>query len=219
MSRTSNTGRPTCLLIPGRDHPRRGHWQSAWLHERDDCIGVDLGGWDDPVRSTWLSRIDQAVGMVSSPVVLVAHDLGCLAVAEWAALLGKRAARRVTGALLVAPPDPLAPGSDKRIRSFGAVPEAMLPFPAIVVASRNDPNATIERSRAIAAEWVSDFFDVGPLGHLDARSHLGHWPDGQRLLDILIEGGPGLSRYTYRRPHPPRTSGRPARPTMPRIAP
>ena len=210
MSRTSEAGRPACLLILGRDHHRRGHWQTAWLHERDDCIGADLGNWDDPVRTTWLSRIDQAVAIAASPVVLVAHDLACHAVAEWAALLGKRAARRVAGALLVAPPDPLAPGSDERIRCFSTLSDAMLPFPAILVASRNDPTATIERSRAMAAEWVTDFFDAGSLGHLDARAHLGSWADGQRLLDILIDGGPGLSRYTYRRLPSPRTPSRPA---------
>ena len=209
MPRTSDVGQPTCLLIPGRDNRSRGHWQSAWIHDRDDCIGVDLGCWDDPIGSVWLSRIDQAVSLASSPVVLVAHDLSCLAVAWWAALLGKRAARRVAGALLVAPPDPEAPGSDERIRCFAPLPDAMLPFPAILVASRNDPAATIERSRAMAADWVTDFFDAGPAGHLDSRAHLGAWPDGQRLLDILINGGPGLSRYPYRRPHPPRTPSRP----------
>lgn len=217
MSRTSEASRPTCLLIPGRDHGRRGHWQTAWLHERDDCIGVDIGNWDDPARSTWLSQIDQAINMVTSPVVLVAHDLGCLAIAEWAALLGKRAARRIAGALLVAPPDPLAPAGGDRVRRFGMLPQAMLPFPAILIASHNDPTATIERSRAMAAEWVTDFLDVGPLGHLDARSHLGSWTDGQRLLDILIDGGPGLSRYTYRRP--PRPPVRPVRPCAPRPGP
>jgi hypothetical protein len=74
----------------------------------------------------------------------------------------------------------------------------MLPFPAILAASHDDPAATIERSRAMAAEWVSDFVDVGLAGHINARSHLGGWPQGQRLLDILISGGPGLSRYTWR---------------------
>ncbi|HLY90544.1 MAG TPA: alpha/beta hydrolase [Acetobacteraceae bacterium] len=209
MPRTSDAGQPACLLIPGRDHPRRNDWQSAWIRERDDCIGIDFGSLHDPIRSVWLSRIDQAVGMARSRVVLVEHDLGCLAVAWWAALLDKRAARRVIGALLVAPPDPDAPDSDDRVRRFGPLPEAMLPFPAILVASRDDPNATIERSRAMAAEWVTDFFDAGSLGHLDARSHLNAWPDGQRLLDILIDGGPGLSRYTYRRPPPPRPASRP----------
>lgn len=199
MAREGTNPIPRCLLIPGLGGSGRGHWQTHWERNRCDCARVELGCWDDPIRNVWLSRIDQEVGAAQSPVVLAAHGLGCLAVAWWAALLGKRAARHVKGALLVAPPDPDRPDADERIRRFGPLPTAMLPFPAILVASRDDPTTSVDRSRDMAAEWVTDFFDAGHVGHINARSRLGDWIDGQRLLDIVMTGGPGLSHYAYRR--------------------
>ena len=201
---------PLCLTVPGLGNSGRGHWQTLWERDRPDCARLDLGCWEAPIRNVWLSRIDHTVGAAGRPVVLVAHGLGCLAVTWWAALLGKTAARRVRGALLVAPSDP---ERDPRLADFAPTPTAMLPFPSIVVASRNDPAADFEWSRALAGEWLSDFFDIGAAGHIDARSHLGGWTEGQRLLDMLIEGGPGLSRYPYRRERP----FRPARPVRPSL--
>jgi predicted alpha/beta hydrolase family esterase len=186
-------------MVPGIGNSGRGHWQTVWERDRPDCARVDLGCWDAPIRNVWLSRIDQAVSASGRPVVLAAHGLGCHAVAWWAALLGKAAARRVRGALLVAPTD-LA--CDPCLADFAPMPTAMLPFPSIVVASRDDPRAGIGWSRALAGEWVSDFIDIGEAGHINARSRLGGWAEGQRLLDMLIDGGPGLSRYPYRRERP-----------------
>jgi len=201
---------PLCLTVPGLGNSGRGHWQTLWERDRPDCARVDLGCWEAPIRNVWLSRIDQAVSAAGRPVVLVAHGLGCHAVAWWAALLGKAAARRVRGALLVAPPDP---ARDPRLADFAPVPTAMLPFPSILVASRDDPGAGPGWSRTLAGEWVSDFVDLGEAGHINARSRLGGWVPGQRLLDLLVDGGPGLSHYPYRREPPVR----PMRPLPPSL--
>jgi uncharacterized protein len=202
----TNGAAPICLTVPGLGDAAPAHWQRLWERERDDVAGIDLGCWNDPIRNVWLGRIDHAVGTAGGPVILVAHGLGCLAVAWWAGLLGKRAARRVAGALLVAPADPEQADADERIARFG-LPTAMLPFPAILVASRNDPGCSFARARELAGEWVTDFHDAGPAGAMDEM--LGPWKEGQRLLDILVAGGPGLSRYTYR--HEPVTRTAPGR--------
>ncbi len=193
---------PTCLLVPDIGGMKPRHWLSLWQSRHDNCHPIDAGDWADPVRSSWLSRIDYSVGLVRPPAILVAHGLGALAVAWWAALLGKRAADRVAGALLVAPPDPELPGVDERIGRFGPLPTAMLPFPSILVASENDPYVSLDRAREMAGEWICDFVNAGPVGHFGPDAGLGLWPEGERLLDILVSGGPGLSRYTYR-PEPP----------------
>ncbi len=211
MPDTVRTSRPTCLVMADLGGPQTNDWQSHWQRRRDDCVRVDLGCWNDPIRNVWLGRIDQAIGQASGPVVVVAHGLSALTLVWWAALLGKSAARKVVGALLVAPPDPERSDADARLRGFGPLPTAMLPFPSILVASETDPRASIERSHAIAAEWVSDFVNVGDAGHLGAGAKLGRWQAGEQLLDILVQGGPGLSRYAYR--HEPPT--RKARPVLP----
>ncbi len=185
---------PVCLLVPGLDNSGPTHWQSVWERERHDCQRVELGCWNEPNRNVWMSRLDHAIGRADAPVVLVAHSLGCLAVAWWASLLGEGASGPVRGALLVAPPDVERAGSDPRLRRFSPAPRAILPFPAIVVASADDAYASLERSREMAGDWLADFVDVGEAGHINADSGLGAWQDGQRLLELLIDQDPAVSR-------------------------
>lgn len=181
---------PICLTVPGLGNSGPGHWQSIWERERHDCQRVELGCWDDPIRNVWMSRLDQAIGRAAAPVVLVAHSLGCLAVAWWATLLGEGATGPVRGALLVAPPDVDRPGVDPRLARFRPSPHKMLPFPSLVVASADDPYSTLAKSRAMAGNWLSAFVDIGEAGHVNAGSGLGAWREGQRLLEALIDGGP-----------------------------
>ena len=179
---------PLCLTVPGLQGSGPDHWQSRWEAERHDCERVDLGCWDAPIRNVWMSRLDQAVSRAPGPVVLIGHSLGCLAIAWWASFLGEAVAGPVLGALLVAPPDVDAPGAHPLIRRFAPCPRTVLPFPSLVVASRDDPYATIERSREMAGQWLSGFVDVGIAGHINALSDLGAWDAGQRLLERFIDG-------------------------------
>ena len=71
---------PVCLLVPGLGNSGPGHWQTIWQQQRPDCVRVELGLWEQPIRNVWISRLDQAVSAANGPVVLVAHSLGCHAV-------------------------------------------------------------------------------------------------------------------------------------------
>ncbi|MET0373215.1 MAG: alpha/beta hydrolase [Rhizorhabdus sp.] len=177
----------SCLIIPGLHSSGPDHWQSRWLRERDDCRWVELGDWADPTRLGWVAALDRAVARADGCPVLVAHSLGCLAVAWWATSAGERAAK-VAGALLVAPPDTDRIGADPRLQRFAPAPRHSLPFPAIVAASRSDPYASFERSRQMARAWSARFHDAGDAGHLNASSGLGSWDEGQGLLDEVIAG-------------------------------
>lgn len=177
---------PLVLTIPGLNDSGPAHWQTIWERSRGDCERVDLGMWGNPRRNAWVTRLDRAIKTAPAPVILVAHSLGCLAVAWWAALEGQPYGWPVAGALLVAPPDCGSPGSVSAVSGFGPTPKVSLPFPSIVVASRNDEYATIDRSHSMAKFWGSHFVDVGELGHINAESGIGHWLFGQRLLDRLI---------------------------------
>ncbi|MGD0421713.1 MAG: alpha/beta hydrolase [Xanthobacteraceae bacterium] len=73
----------------------------------------------------------------AEPPILVAHSLACLLVAHWAA---RGNSRNVQGGFLVAVPDPDGSSFPKvEAALFRAVPEITLPFPALVVASNDDP--------------------------------------------------------------------------------
>ena len=57
-----------------------------------------------------------------------------------------------------------------------------LPFPTVLVASRNDPYGAISSAKLLADRLGSEFVDVGEAGHVNADSGLGEWQFGQQLL-------------------------------------
>ncbi len=183
---TANTAQ--VMMVPGLDNSGPDHWQSIWQRETGWFDRADMGLWERPVRNVWVTRLNQAIRQTRAPVILVAHSLGCLAVAWWAALEGQVYGWPVAGALLVAPPDVDGPNRDPRLAGFGPAPKIILPFQTVVVASRNDPFASFEQSKRLAEIWGADFVDGGEIGHINAQSDLGNWPEGRSLLNALIDG-------------------------------
>ncbi|MEL0253444.1 MAG: alpha/beta hydrolase, partial [Novosphingobium sp.] len=90
------------------------------------------------------------------------------------------------GALLVAPPDVEERPIDRRLTRFAPFPGGELPFPSILVASRNDPYMGIGQARNLARTWGSSFADAGEVGHINAESGLGDWTFGRLLLNRLL---------------------------------
>ena len=178
---------PVVLTIPGLNNSGSGHWQTCWENMRGDCQRVDLGSWASSTRNSWVTRLDAAIREVDGPIILAAHSLGCLAVAWWGALQSQAYGWPVTGALLVAPPDCDRMETPETIGGFGPTPRAQLPFPSIVVASRDDPHIFFERAHSISKNWGSSFVDAGRCGHINADSMLGDWTFGQALLEGLID--------------------------------
>jgi predicted alpha/beta hydrolase family esterase len=190
----------TTLILPGINDSGEGHWQTAWERLIPGARRVCAPDWERPVCADWIMALDGAVADAGPDVVLVAHSLGCLQVVRWAqqslARPGDRrgAARQrsaVRAALLVAPPEPALPTFPRQAVGFGAVSDQRLPFPSMLVASADDPYATLDFSRRCAEAWGSQFVDIGRCGHVNAESGVGDWPQGQRLLADLI-GPAGL---------------------------
>jgi uncharacterized protein len=175
------------LTVPGLDGSGPEHWQTFWEGRLDRCERVQMGDWAYPERSRWIRRLDQEIRRSAAPVVIAAHSLGCLTIAWWAKerwSLGNQ--ERVIGALLVAVPDVERGNARERMEGFSPIPREPLPFPSLLVASRNDPYATFETSRRIAAMWGSSFVDAGAIGHINTHSGIGEWTDGVRLLASLV---------------------------------
>jgi predicted alpha/beta hydrolase family esterase len=174
---------PRLLILPGLGGSGPEHWQTAWEACQPRCARVTQRDWDRPELGEWLARVDAAIAAAEGPVVLVAHSLACPLVAHGARRTGWE---RVAAALLVAPADVDSPAhTPPETRGFAPVPTAALPFPATVVASRNDPYVELERARHFAERWGATFVDLGEVGHINAASNLGDWPEGRRLLDEL----------------------------------
>ena len=178
---------PIILTVPGLGGSGPSHWQTLWEQSRPDTSRVELGMWNTPHRNSWVTKLDQAIRQAQAPVVLVAHSLGCLAVAWWAELSGQPFGWPVVGALLVAPADVDRPGARAELAGFRPTPSKPLPFPSIVVASSDDPWVAPERAAELARGWGSLFVDAGPQGHLNAASGIGWWEDGQILLDRVLD--------------------------------
>jgi predicted alpha/beta hydrolase family esterase len=175
-------GEPLVLLMPGLNDSGSAHWQTLWEDEVPDCARVELGRWDNPCRNTWVNQINLAIYKAGRPVILVAHSLGCHAVAWWNEYERPDPDGPVKGALLVAPPDVEQDRADPRLARFAPVMPRELAFPSTLAASRDDPYITFGRARRLARIWKSRFIDAGWLGHINADSGIGSWPFGQFLL-------------------------------------
>ncbi|AEG91138.1 RBBP9/YdeN family alpha/beta hydrolase [Ramlibacter tataouinensis] len=171
------------LLLPGWGNSGPQHWQSLW-EQRHGYARVEQHEWAKPLRGDWVARLEEALLSCDEPAVLVAHSLGCILVAAWAAR--SRNTNRVKAALLVAPADTERPAIREQLPSWSPIPLRRLPFPGVLVASRNDPYCALERARLFAHAWGSQFMDYGDCGHINADSGLASWPEGHVLLQDLI---------------------------------
>lgn len=169
------------LIIPGLGNSGPSHWQSLWQDSSPLFKRVEQADWENPQRADWVAALDLQISAATEGCILVAHSLGCLTVAHWAAdYLGP-----VKAALLVAPPDASAASFPTQISGFETTPFELLPFPSILVASDNDPYAEASFSQQCATAWGSRFMNIGSAGHINASSGLGAWPAGIELLNEL----------------------------------
>lgn len=171
------------LIIPGISNSGPQHWQSLWQQQDASLVRVPFAEWDEPDRLDWVATIDASVRALGPDTIIVAHSLGCLAVAHWAAEKG--AAHPVAGALLVAVPDPLGPNFPTQARNFTSLPRQSFPFASLIVSSDDDPYSSASHVAAYAQAWGSDVTSIGARGHINAGSGLGDWPEGRRLLQAL----------------------------------
>jgi uncharacterized protein len=179
------TRRAVVLTLPGLWDSGPEHWQSQWERFDRRCRRVVQDDWEAPALADWISRLRSVMRDASEPVILAAHSAGCVLATRWAhdASAAERAA--VIGALLVAPADPEASSFPSAASGFAPMLVQRLPFPSIVVASRNDPFVSFNRAAAFAAGWGGRLVDAGWNGHINAASGHGPWPEGYALLEEL----------------------------------
>ena len=155
------------LILPGWQNSGPQHWQSLW-EKRHGYERVEQHDWMQPLRGDWMARLEEVVLARDEPAVLVAHSLGCILAAAWAAHSRTRTGsrprcwwRRATSS------------APKCASSFPAGRRSTcsaLPFPSVLLASRNDPYCEFERARLFAHAWGAQFMDYGDCGHINADS-------------------------------------------------
>lgn len=171
------------LIIPGWNGSGPGHWQSHWQLILPNSKRIHVQSWSHPDPEDWIEAIDRDVR--NSPVgeiVLVAHSIGCVAVAHWASRYGHLRSDRIKAALLVAPADAERKNLPAGLRPFAPIPSDYLPFPSLVVGSTNDPAASPARARDLALHWGSEFQLLRGVGHINVESGHHRWVEGLRHL-------------------------------------
>ncbi|OWO94264.1 hypothetical protein B5E41_13940 [Rhizobium esperanzae] len=185
------------LILPGLFGSGEGHWQQHWLQDQPGSHFVAQDDWDHPTLDSWLPRLEEALEEAGE-AYLVAHSLGCLLAAR---LAGRSAARRVKGALLVAPCDlPATENLHPGHIAFGGMPTAPLPFPSIVIGSMNDAYMTVDRLTLFGRLWKAETRNIGLAGHINIASGFGRWRTGYRLLDALKMRTGDRRRSVFARP-------------------
>jgi uncharacterized protein len=169
----------TALIVPGWRDSGPGHWQTLWEQRLAGARRVVQDDWLNPSRQAWVAALTRAVLEAPSPVVIVAHSLGCIATVH----LPRQAAARVRAALLVAPADP---ERRAQLSDFAPVPSERLPYRSIVVASSNDPYCPSRLAGAYARAWGSEYLRLNDAGHVNVESGHGEWPLGFTLLQTLL---------------------------------
>jgi predicted alpha/beta hydrolase family esterase len=172
------------LIAPGLQNSGPEHWQSRWQRLFPAFERIEQDDWEAPHLARWSARVDEARQRARSggggdqrPTLIVAHSFGSLATVHSVA----RDAAGIAGVLLVAPADP------DKFNVAALLPHRALPVPSIMIGSTNDPWMAAPRAELWAGRWHSRFINAGALGHINAESGLGDWPEGLKALYFLAE--------------------------------
>lgn len=166
------------LILPGWQGSPAEHWQSHWQRILPDASRVEQDDWLQPSREAWVARLEEQVAAAPGCLVLVAHSLGCITLAHWAAQAAPALLDKVRGALLVAPADVERPGCPEALQNFAPIARRLLPFPSLLVGSDNDPAATPCRALELARDWGAEPVVLPGAGHINVKSGHCQWEQG-----------------------------------------
>ncbi len=170
------------LIVPRFGGADEGDWPSRWGAKLSTARVVVPSEVGAARRDAWTNAIVDAVRVARRPVLFVGHGLGAAAIASAAFALG---GADIRGAFLVSPTD--RAGLERLAGQGWSLPSAPLPWPTVVVASRNDSDGAYDAVAALAAEWAAELIDAGHAGGLDADSGHGPWPEGLMRLAGFIK--------------------------------
>lgn len=181
------SGRFPVLLVPGYSGGGPSHWMRVWHAANPHWARMALADWFSTSPQDWENALERALAPLPGGAVVIAHSLGCITVARHAA----RGGGGIAGAFLVAPSDVERAPDLPMLRGFGPIPRERLPFPCVVIASTDDPYASVARSTEWAGNWGAELRIPGALGHINSDSDLRTWPVGQALWEEFLGRLPG----------------------------
>lgn len=175
------------LILPGLGGGRSSpdYWYLRWRERMATARVVEQENWDDPEPSDWIIGLNREIARCRRPIVLVAHSAGALVVAT--AFCDTTLKGNIAGAFLVAPADPVRGSVETpALRPFKPTPTGPLPFPSMLIASRDDPWCDWDAAAGMALDWGCELADAGNAGHIDAESGHGPWPEGMVMFARMM---------------------------------
>jgi predicted alpha/beta hydrolase family esterase len=170
------------FIVPGLGGSGPEHWQTYFERTGENFQRIEQKDWNSPDIDEWTETIEKTISNYDpQTVVLVGHSLGCLTIASWAS----RYNRKIKAALLVAPPDAELIQKKLETMLFDKFSTQKINFRTILVASTNDPWATIDRAKYYADKWGSQFINIGAAGHINDLSGHYDWNQGLEILHSL----------------------------------
>lgn len=166
------------LVLPGWQGSGPDHWQSHWESLLPNVARVEQRDWAAPTLREWVDALEFNINSASTPVILIAHSLGCVTVAHWAAQASAASLTLVKGALLVAPADVERPDCPEPLRGFAPIPSQPLPFASVLVGSDNDRAASATRAIQLGQNWGSETAVLSGVGHINAAAGFNRWESG-----------------------------------------
>ncbi len=182
---SASHSRTRYLILPGWNGSPAAHWQSHWQAVLPDARRVEQADWACPQRADWVAALEREVQAASGPLILIAHSLGCITLAHWAATAAAQQLAKIAGVLLVAPADVERRDCPPALQNFAPIPRQRLPFPALLIGSDNDHAASASRARAMAADWGAAVEMLAGAGHINVASGHQQWEDGLQYLQRL----------------------------------
>ena len=170
------------LIVPGWQGSADAHWQSHWQRSLPNSARVEQADWLNPKREDWVAELQRSIASDPRPTILIAHSLGCITVAHWAAQAPVESLRRVRAALLVAPADVERTNCPPALQNFAPIPQHSLPFPSLLVGSDNDTAASAARASELARDWGSEALILSGVGHINVASGHQLWEQGFAYL-------------------------------------
>lgn len=169
------------LFLPGYQGSGPSHWQRFWHDSFAHSTWVEDQDFSKPRKKRWLDNLARAIAGAEDSVFLIAHSLACHQVAHFVQSQNPLL-EKITGALLVAPPDPSRPIFPQEALDFCPMAKTPFPFESLVIASENDPYGSSAFAKESCRFWQADFINAGELGHINADSSIADWPQGLQLL-------------------------------------
>jgi uncharacterized protein len=176
----------TYLFLAGYGNSTGEHWQTKWFRQFPNSVWVEQKNWDYPVCEDWVSELDKVLTTINQPVVVIAHSLGCLTFVEWSRQNPEICIAKIAGVFLVAVPDADATSFPKDIQGYQCSSFEKLPVKSLMIASSNDPYASVDRTEFFAKQWSSELIWIGEKGHINVSAGFGDWPDGEEYLQEFL---------------------------------